>query len=57
VLLAERLLIGFGIYQLLKTVAEPKPVQMETSSHLTYLLYMVKRSCDKYDQSFVFIYW
>jgi len=51
------LLLCFGIYQLLKPVAEPKPVQMETSSHLTYLLYMVKGLAINTINPFVFIYW
>lgn len=51
------LLIGFGIYHLLKPVPPPKTVDMSASSHLTYLIYTIKGLVINTVNPFVFIYW
>lgn len=51
------LLLGFGIYHLLKPVSPPKKVVMNQSSHFKYLLYMAKGLVINTVNPFVFIYW
>lgn len=51
------LLIGFGLYQILKAPPPPRTVNLNTSSHLTYLLYVGKGIVVNAVNPLVFIYW
>src|SRR5205814_2014114 len=51
------LLLGFGIYHLLKPVPHPKTMEVKTHSHFMYLLYIGKGFLMNSVNPFVFIYW
>jgi len=51
------LLLGFGVYHLLKPVPQPHTLQIKTHSHFMYLLYTAKGFLINTINPFVFIYW
>jgi amino acid exporter len=51
------LLLGFGIYHLLKPVPRPHPLEIKNHSHFMYLLYTAKGFLINTINPFVFIYW
>jgi threonine/homoserine/homoserine lactone efflux protein len=51
------LLLGFGIYHLMKPVPHPQTLQIKNHSHFMYLLYLAKGFLINTINPFVFIYW